>query len=340
MADWDGVQLWGGGDAVQVRARLAEGADPGAPYGYRGQTALHAAAELASPEVVAAMAESARELDRLAEGRSALWQAVYAERFDIARVLVAAGADPWLSMMAGWSPGRLSLAGPEPDLFPGRPEGVSLTPVEAEAAALGSELRARLGGLVLDGTGLLCVADVDTAEVVRRLDATPMSDEELLSYYRVEVADEDEDQDEDEDEDNWYDWHWLPELEDLRLVGVTDVPGGAWSPSRGATSRKRLWSAGRFPSGRSPTGCSRIRRAATREVSSSMGRSRVGTSPPAVPRRRTQQAMRSCAVTSTATARPPMPAVTWACARRRPARSRAARPTPGYCCPSATPSAD
>lgn len=221
MGDWDGVRLWGGGDAVQVRTRLAAGADPGAAYGYGGQTVLHAAAELASPEVVAAMAGAARELDRLAEGRSALWMAVHAERYENARVLVAAGADPWLPMMAGWSPGRLSLAGPEPDLFPGRPEGVSLTPVEAEAVASGRELRGRLTGLFLDGTGLLCVADVDTAEVVRRLNGTPMSDEELLAYYHVEAEEFDADEEDDED-----DWDWFPEMEDLRLVGVTDVPGG------------------------------------------------------------------------------------------------------------------
>lgn len=51
------------------------------------------------------------------------------------RILTAVGADPWLSMMAGWSPGRLSLAGPEPDLFPNRPDGVALTPAETEAIA-------------------------------------------------------------------------------------------------------------------------------------------------------------------------------------------------------------
>jgi hypothetical protein len=37
MSDWDGVRLWGGGDAAQVRARLAAGADPCAPFGSGGR---------------------------------------------------------------------------------------------------------------------------------------------------------------------------------------------------------------------------------------------------------------------------------------------------------------
>jgi hypothetical protein len=221
MGDWDGVRLWGGGDAAQVQARLAAGADPCAPSGSGGWTMLHVAAELASPEVVAAMAGAARELDGLAEGRSALWLAVYSGRYENAQVLAAAGADPWLPMMAGWSPGRLSLAGPEPELFPSRPAGVWLTPVEAEAAALGRELKATLTGFHFDGTGLLCVADVDAAEAVRRLDGTPMSEEELLAHYDVEVDEDFDPEEEDEDA-----WRWLDDVQDLRLVGVTDVPGG------------------------------------------------------------------------------------------------------------------
>ncbi len=182
---------------------------------------LHEAAELASPEVVAAMAGAALELDGLAEGRSALWSAVHAGRYENARILAAAGANPWLPMMAGWSPGRLSLAGPEPDLFPGRPAHVSLSSAEAEAAALGQQLRATLTEIHFDGTGLLCVARLDANEAIRRLDGVSMSEEELLAHYDVEV-DEDFDPD-NEDED---DWRWLADIGDLRLVGVTNVPGG------------------------------------------------------------------------------------------------------------------
>jgi len=221
MGDWDGVRLWGGGDAAQVQTRLAAGADPCAPFDFGGRTVLQVAAELASPEVVAAMAGAARQLDGLAEGRSALWVAVHSGRHDNAQVLAAAGADPWRSMMAGWSPGRLSLAGPEPDLFPGRPAGVSLSPVEAATAALGRELNAALTGFHFEGTGMLCVADLDADEAVRRLGGTPMSEDELLAHYDVEV-DEDVDPEEEDEEA----WRWLDDVQDLRLVGITDVPGG------------------------------------------------------------------------------------------------------------------
>ena len=218
MSDWYGARLWDGGDLAEVRARLAAGADPGAPS-VGGRTALHTAAESASPDVVAAMARAARDLDGLADGRSALWEAVYARRHDNARVLAAAGADPWLPMMAGWSPGRLSLAGPEPDLFPDRPVPVSLTPSEAEAATVGAELRTTLDGFYYDGTGLLCVAGVDAVEAVRRLGGSVMTEDELLAHYDVEV-------DEDLDPADEEAWRWLEDIGDLLLVGITDVPGG------------------------------------------------------------------------------------------------------------------
>ncbi|MGK5555057.1 hypothetical protein ACSNOI_25910 [Actinomadura kijaniata] len=93
---WAGVGYDGWEDLARIRASLDAGADPDAElWGY--QRPSHVAAEH--------------------EGRSASWNAVHHGRPDNARVLVAAGADPWRPMMRGWSPGRLSLVGPEPEPF-------------------------------------------------------------------------------------------------------------------------------------------------------------------------------------------------------------------------------
>ncbi|MEU0481131.1 ankyrin repeat domain-containing protein [Streptosporangium sp. NPDC006013] len=171
---------------------------------YEDESALHDAAEDGSPEEVAELAGRVEDVDAMHEGRTALWVAVYEERHDNARALVAAGADPWRPMMSGWSPGRLTLAGPEPDLF-GRPSGVNgLTDDEAAAVVEAERLRAALGDLYCDGTGLACVAGIDAAEAVRRLEAT------------VEIIDPEE---------------FLDEIdpfseESMSFVGVTDVPGG------------------------------------------------------------------------------------------------------------------
>ncbi|NED01512.1 ankyrin repeat domain-containing protein, partial [Streptomyces sp. SID6648] len=96
-----------------------------------------------------------------------------------ARALAAAGADPWRPSLGGWSPGRLSLAGPTPQLFP-VPEGVSLSDTERAAAQEAHRLTTALGEFYYDGTGLACVAGIDAAEAVRRLQATPVVDGELL----------------------------------------------------------------------------------------------------------------------------------------------------------------
>ena len=218
MGDWDGVVLWRGGDVAEVRERLERGADPYGRYGSRPM--LHAAAECASPEVVAALAAAAYDPDELFEGQTALWRAVYAGKHHIVGVLVAAGADPWRPMMAGWSPGRLSLAGPAP--FPDPPVGVALTPAETETVAVARDLNAALTGLYFEGTGLLCVAGIDAAEATRRLRGTPMTEDELLVHYDVEV-DEDADPADLDDPDSW---RWLEDIGDLLLVGVADVPGG------------------------------------------------------------------------------------------------------------------
>ena len=180
--------------------------------------ALHVAAECSPPAVVAAMAAAASDADVMSDGRSPLWLAVHSRRHDNARVLAAAGADPWRPMMTGWSPGG-SLAGPEPDLFGAAPAGVELSPVEREAVALAGELGDRLQVDYYDGTGLLCVAGIDSIEAISRLDGIPMTEDELLVHYDVDVDDEPEPGDEG-------DWGWLAEMDDLLLVGVTDVPGG------------------------------------------------------------------------------------------------------------------
>ncbi|MFG1677499.1 hypothetical protein [Micromonospora sp. NPDC049282] len=219
MGDWNGIRVWDGGDVGQVRARLAAGADPAAPGGPGGRTMLHEAARFAAPEVLAALCEATRDLDTLADGRSALWVAVHAGRTDNARVLSTAGADPWMPMMSGWSPGRLSLAGPGSELFPGGPAGVRLTPDEAATTAAAGPLRAALDGFDLVGTGLLCVAGPDAADAVRRLGGASVPEEELLAYYDVGVDDECDEDDEDA-------WRWLEDIHDPLLVGVTEVPGG------------------------------------------------------------------------------------------------------------------
>jgi hypothetical protein len=129
------------------------------------------------------------DVDEFDEGRTALWCAVFADRPDNARVLVAAGADPHRSMMAGWSPARLAAAGPTPDLF-GPP--VELSVSEREMVTEARRLRAALGDFESEGLGLACVAGIDVAEAIRRLGAT--------------ACEEDHD--------------------DLDVVGATDVPGG------------------------------------------------------------------------------------------------------------------
>ncbi|WP_344577223.1 DUF6461 domain-containing protein [Nonomuraea roseoviolacea] len=165
---------------------------------------LHEAAEDGSLAEVVELAGRVADVDAEDEGRSALWVAVYGGRHDVARALVAAGADPWRPMMGGWSPGRLSLAGPDPHLFE-RPAGApGLSADEAALVAEAGRLTEALGGIEHDGFSVACVAGIDAAEAVRRLEAT------------VEVIDPEE---------------FLDEIdpfaeESMRFVGVTDVPGG------------------------------------------------------------------------------------------------------------------
>lgn len=148
-------------DPEPVHARRETGAAPD-PEDY---FLLHDAAENDSPEAVAELAQRVHDVDFLDDddeeypGRTPLWTAVFANRPDNARVLVSAGADPWRPMMNGWSPGRLSLAGPTPALFSIPPGATGLSPSETAAVAEARRLIAALGDLSYFGLGMACVLE-------------------------------------------------------------------------------------------------------------------------------------------------------------------------------------
>ncbi|GIH91649.1 ankyrin repeat domain-containing protein [Planobispora siamensis] len=199
---WWGINNWT--DLDLVRAELAAGADPN--YGaFFFEKPLHAAADRGSPEVIAELAGLVDDVDAKREGRTALWTAVFEGRTDNARALVSVGADPWRPMMSGWSPGRLSLAGPTPDLFPLLSPEAGLSEAEAAAVAEAGRLIPALGEYdYYDGLSLACVADISAAEATARLEAAPADDVDINALYEAPWNNPDAD----------------------RIVGVTDVPGG------------------------------------------------------------------------------------------------------------------
>ncbi|MFB7362046.1 ankyrin repeat domain-containing protein [Streptomyces hydrogenans] len=198
---WNGMG-WDWTDHEDIRRRLDGGADP---ERWSGGRPLHRAALFGSPEVVAELAGRVADVDAQEGGVTALWEAVISRKPENARALVAAGADPWRTSFGGWSPGRLSLAGPTPELF-AVPAGVGLSPGERAAAEEARRLLAALGEFFHDGLGLACVAGIDAAEAVRRLDGSPVPDEVMEEFL-----------------DDPYDYDMG---ESLRFVGVTSVPGG------------------------------------------------------------------------------------------------------------------
>jgi hypothetical protein len=193
---------WDWTDADDIRRRLDQGADP---ESWNGSRPLHRAAVFGSPEAVAELARRVADVDALENGVTALWEAVMSRKPANARALAAAGADPWRPSLGGWSPGRLSLAGPTPELFP-VPEGATLTDTERAAAQEAHRLTTALGEFYEEGTGLACVAGIDAAEAVRRLQATPVDDELIAELLEDPYG---------------YDMD-----ESLHIVGVTSVPGG------------------------------------------------------------------------------------------------------------------
>ncbi|MEV4293024.1 ankyrin repeat domain-containing protein [Nonomuraea bangladeshensis] len=208
MAATDDVGWWivshdGWSDLDLIRDRLAAGADPNSGVLVFDKP-LHIAAEQGSPEVVAELAMRVDDVDAEHRGRTALWMAVFEGRVDNARVLLAAGADPWHPMMDGWSPGRLSLAGPTPDLFPAPHPEIGLSEAEAAAAAEAARLIPALGDFYYGGLSLACVADVSAAEATARLEAAPADDVDIDVLYEA--------------------WWNISDAE--VIVGITDVPGG------------------------------------------------------------------------------------------------------------------
>ncbi|MFB8243995.1 ankyrin repeat domain-containing protein [Streptomyces sp. NPDC055952] len=202
---WAGMG-WDWSDAGEIRRRLERGADP---ESWNGSRPLHRAAVFGSPEAVAELACRVADVDALEDGVTALWEAVLSRKAANARALAAAGADPWRPLLGGWSPGRLSLAGPTPDLFPA-PDGVSLSATERAAAQEAHRLTAALGEFYDEGMGLACVAGIDAREAVRRLEARPVVDDGLLQML-----------------DELLEEPYAYDMDDsLQIVGVTSVPGG------------------------------------------------------------------------------------------------------------------
>ena len=103
----------------------------------------------------------------------------------------------WLSKK--WVPGRPEWPTPVPKLVPDAADDPNLTPEEKVVAAESRRLIGVLGDPFDDGYSLVCVADVNVAEAVRRLEATVLAD------------------------------HATPEPgveADILVMGATDVPGG------------------------------------------------------------------------------------------------------------------
>ncbi|MFI6920635.1 ankyrin repeat domain-containing protein [Nonomuraea spiralis] len=201
---WSGIDWESWTNLSVIRSRLDAGADPNTGVFIHGRP-LHAAAERGSPEVITELSRRVDDVDAEHEGRTALWEAVFNNRPGNARSLVAAGADPWRPMMNGWSPGRLSLATPTPDLFTLPVGQTGLSAAETAAVATAKQLINVLGSPEDDGFSLGCAAGITAAEAARRLEAVPVDDDDVEELLEDPFADFDN---------------------SLAVIGVTDAPGG------------------------------------------------------------------------------------------------------------------
>jgi hypothetical protein len=169
---------------------------------------LHDAARFGQLARARQLIREGSDADAMWWGRTPLWEAVMDGSTEVALALVAAGADPWRKMIAGWSPGRLNLAGSTPDLFGNPPDGVALSPEEQAAVAECRRLIGALGSIDPDGSSYACIAGVDAAEATRRLGAEPLHSVDTDQLM----------------EDPWETGLDDDELE--AIVGISDVPGG------------------------------------------------------------------------------------------------------------------
>lgn len=200
---WRGFPATGWQSLNAVRRRLDAGADPNT--GPFWMTPLQSAVEFGTAEVVAEVAARVDDVDHLTDGRTALWRAVYEGKPDIAKALLAAGADPVRPMMSGWSPARLSRATRHVI-----PSDEVLTDDEKLAVRESGRLILALKDFpFFDGYSLACVAGIDAEEATRRLNAVVVPAADVPASVPAG------------------DWWPDPFGEDTgRALSVTDVPGG------------------------------------------------------------------------------------------------------------------